>query len=96
MAIPYKVHTRHLHIRVPELLIDEFEKAIQVAYGTEGKSPNMSTIFRGLMFGYITDKVRFDEDPVKLDAEMYRQEKEFFFEQQEEVKKNLFASKLRK
>lgn len=95
MAIPQKVHTRHIHIRAPVLLLDEFQKAIEVLYRDTEKKPSMSEVFRGLMFGFVTDKVTLHEDPAKLDAEMYRQEKDFFFEEQEEAKKNLFASKLR-
>lgn len=92
---PNKIHARHIHIRAPELLLDEFQKAIEVMYRDHPRKPTMSEIFRGLMFGFITDRVTLHADPLDLEAEMYRQEKIFFFEEQDRIKKNLFASNLR-
>ena len=77
MPAQAKVHARHVHIRSPKLLVEEFEEAVRQNYADLASPPQISKIIRGLMFGYITE--RLTEDPLDLDAEMYRQEKEFFY-----------------
>ena len=77
MPIQAKVHARHIHIRSPKLLVEEFEEAVRQNYTDLPSPPQMSKVIRGLMFGYVTE--RLTEDPLELDAEMYRQEKEFFY-----------------